>query len=67
MWLKSVSFKETRTVDGVEVEIAELLWADGSGSFEVVDAQAQELIGFTDSMPSDTALQGLVRTYLMRS
>lgn len=67
MWLKGVSFKETRTVDGVEVEIIELLWADGSRSFEFVDAQAQELIGFTDSMPSDTSLQGLVRTYLMRS
>jgi len=57
------SFKEIRIVDGVEIEIVELYWANGSRSFEVVHVEAEAMIGIADDMPTDELLLELLQAY----
>ena len=56
-------FKETRTMDGVELEITELYWANGSRSFEVVHVEAEAMIGIADDLPTDALLLELLQAY----
>ena len=64
---KGARFTETRTVDGVEIEIAELYWANGSRSFECVHIEAEAMIGIADDMPTDALLLELLQAYLGQS
>ena len=50
-------------LDGVEIEIAELYWANGSRSFECVHIKAEEIIGIADDMPTDALLLELLQAY----
>lgn len=64
---KGASFKETRIIDGVEIEIVELYWANGSRSFECIHVEGEAMIGIVDDMPTNTLLLELLQAYRGRS
>lgn len=54
----------TRTVDGVQVYITEVVWADEARSFEVHRTDGNDLTedGCFDAWPSDAQITALLRT-----
>lgn len=61
------SFKETRIIDGVELEIVELYWANGSRSFECIHVKDEAMIGIADDWPTNALLLELLQAYRGRS